>query len=259
MKWPIKLFLLALPIPFLYKFCEKETDGFRISRLSTSCHFTMIADIPNEVNAALNQKFHYLASGGQSWVFVSEDEKYVLKFFKAHLRSKKGKLERDFKSCQLAYDNLKEECGLVYLHLNETTTLKTVQVVDKLNIVHPIDLDKTDFLLQKKGVLLYEHLQKLMEEKDLTGAKEALSSLCHLIIKRSEKGIFDEDARIHCNLGFVGNQPILLDTGRLKWDEKRKNPEIYRKDLKKITLKLKIWLEQHYPELAFHLEKEVAS
>lgn len=256
MKRLLKLFILACAIPFVYKFCEGKTDGFRISRLSTFCN-GMAINPPKEIEEILAQKFHYLSSGGQAWVFVSEDQKYVVKFFKGHIRNKKGKLEQDLKSCQLAFDALKEETGLVFLHLGQTATLKPLQLVDKIGIEHSIELNKTDFLLQKKGILLYDHLQKLMDAGDPAGAKEALSSVCQLMIKRCKKGIFDEDARIHCNLGFIGKQPILLDTGRLKWDENRKNPEIYQKDLRKITLKLKIWLENHYPELCAYLEKEI--
>ncbi|HSX03462.1 MAG TPA: hypothetical protein VLG76_01900, partial [Rhabdochlamydiaceae bacterium] len=201
--------------------------------------------------------FYYLASGGQAWVFVSEDQKFVLKFFKAHLRKRKAKFERDFKSCKLAFDELKNETGLVYLHLNKSADLHLMaKVVDKLHIEHQIDLDKTEFLVQKKATLLYDHIQKLMNEGKAQEAKQALSAVCRLILKRCEKGIFDEDPRIQCNLGFIGNEAILIDTGRLKWDLKRKNPEVYRQDLKKITYKLKSWLSDHYPELIATLENE---
>ncbi|HSX11972.1 MAG TPA: hypothetical protein VLF61_00585 [Rhabdochlamydiaceae bacterium] len=255
MKRYYKFVLLICLLPFLYKFCERQTDGFRVARILTSSSGTQIGVTPQELPTLLGQKFYYLASGGQAWVFVSEDQQYVLKFFKTYKR--KAKSSRDFASCQLAYDKLKEECGLLYLHLHATSHLNlSVTLVDKLHIEHPIALDQTAFLVQKKAVLLYDHIEQTMRAGNLEGAKQALSAACQLIRTRSEKGIFDEDARIHCNLGFIGAKAILIDTGRLKEDARRKEPAVMQKDLKKITHKLKLWLELHYPELVPHLEQE---
>ena len=64
-------------------FCEKETEGFSIRRINAA----PLLPFSNHGNTLLTeeilkQPFHYLARGGQSFVFVSEDQKYVIKFFK---------------------------------------------------------------------------------------------------------------------------------------------------------------------------------
>lgn len=250
MKW-IKLIALAATLFFLYRFCERETDGFRISRISHTA--SAVVDVAPEISQILNQKFHYLGSGGQFWVFVSDDDRYVLKFFKT---KKATKRQRDLESCKLAFNSFKEETGLLYLHLNKSEcNLKTL-LEDKLHIEHCLLLDDKEFILQKKALLAYEHLSKLMKEGKIDEAKEAISQICQLIIKRCKKGIFDEDPRLHCNCGFIDNKAILIDFGRLKADPKRASPEIYQKDLRKVTAKFKRWLEVHYPELVSYLEAE---
>ena len=255
MKLAIKFLLFILCIYFTAKFCEVETDGFRISRISS--FLKSGPEITHEVRAELepifNQKFYYLGSGGQCWAFVSEDEHYVLKFFKFH-RRKHPKLQQDFKSYQLAYDSLKNETGLVYLHLDKTESLGLIaRVVDKIAIEHPIDLDTHAFLVQKKGVLVFDYIRSLMEQNKEEEARDALRQLSLLIKKRCQKGIGDEDPRLHRNIGFVGSTPIFIDTGRFKEDPSRKDPAIYQKDLTKITYRLKEWLLKEYPALAMEL------
>ncbi|MFS8562989.1 MAG: hypothetical protein LVR00_01085 [Rhabdochlamydiaceae bacterium] len=64
-------------------FCEKETEGFSIRRINAAppLPFTNHGNalVTKEI---LKQPFYYLARGGQSFVFVSEDQKYVIKFSK---------------------------------------------------------------------------------------------------------------------------------------------------------------------------------
>lgn len=196
-----------------------------------------------------DQKFYYLGSGGQCWVFASEDGQYVLKFFKFH-RRKKDKLQRDFKSYQIAYETLKQETGLVYLHLDKTESLGlTAKVIDKIAIEHPIDLDAHAFIVQKKAVLVFDYIRSLMDQGKQDEAKGALFKLCQLLEERCKKGIGDEDPRLHRNIGFVDGMPIFIDTGRFKNDPSRMDPAIYQKDLKKITHRLRQWLLNEYPEL----------
>lgn len=72
-------------------------------------------------------------------------------------------------------------------------------------------------------------------------------------------GIFDEDPRLHKNVGVVGDQPIFIDVGRFKRDERRKQPAIYQRDLVEITARLRSWLAVEKPELIECLDNLVTA
>lgn len=282
------LLLLIFFFP-VRQFCSRKTAGFSLFRIQSNFAYNPHWDTPEltqtektAMDAILEQKFHYLGKGGQCYAFESEDGKYVLKFFKLYLRRlpswafaiplsdsyqkmlerkqkvRASKLERDFNSYKLAFTELKEETGLIFIHLNKTQELKkAVTIIDKLHIEHVINLDKTLFVLQKKAELVYPHLNRLMREDNKEKAKEAVQSILTLIHDRAQKGIFDEDARIHCNFGFIDNEAVLIDVGRLKIDPQIKVPAVYQKDLLKITRRFKQWLEVHHPSLATYLDEKL--
>jgi len=272
-------------------FCAKQTDRFSISRIHSALSYNAAWEVPpleekkqEELLSALDQKFHYLGCGGQCFAFASEDGNYVIKFFKHKIRKpltllnhpslpewvkktqKKKmdkalyKLERDFNSYKLAYEELSEETGVFYIHLNKTKELnRSIFITDKIGIEHKIALDDIEFIVQKKGELAYTYFSSLMEKGDTTGAKNALEAMLQLIVSRCKKGIFDEDARIHRNFGFVQGKPIFIDAGRFRHDLTRKDPAIYKADLIAITGRLYDWLEETYPTLIPYLDEAIAN
>jgi hypothetical protein len=146
-------------------FCEKETEGFSIRRINAAppLPFTNHGNalVTKEI---LKQPFYYLARGGQSFVFVSEDQKYVIKFFKnspnAFVPLKKiphkkiSKLIRDIEGYLLAFERIPEESGLIFLKLDtENAFDQTVNLVDKLGIQHQLPLQKTLLQYRKRGSL----------------------------------------------------------------------------------------------------------
>lgn len=282
MKW-IQLLILLTGIFFLPKFCRNQTDGFQVSNI----HSTLSHDENWDVECGplpeiFDQKFTYLASGGQAYAFVSDDGKYVLKFFKHHLRrlpfwlkilplpenlakrrqatnaKRQRKFLRDFTSYKLSYEQLPKETGVLYVHLNKTDALKTkAQIIDKLQIEHNIDLDKVEFVVQKRADLVFPYFTKLIEEGEIEKSKKCIRSIIEIVKSRSEKGIYDEDPRLHRNFGFVGDQAIVIDVGRLRPDPSRKDPKVISQDLAKITASLQTFLEVASPELATYLKKEL--
>ena len=105
----------------------------------------------------LRQKFKFLGAGAQSYAFESEDGKYVIKFFAMKhqiprisdfrhpekVEARRQHLLSSYRAHKLAYENLREDTGLVYIHLNKGTNLQTqLTVVDRLGRSHLIDLDK---------------------------------------------------------------------------------------------------------------------
>ena len=85
-----------------------------------------------KVEGVFDQKFAYLGAGGQCYAFVSDDKQYVLKFFKQHKFRKKNtpasegiaRREKAFTSYKIAYDKLREETGLLFLHPSRVTDFK---------------------------------------------------------------------------------------------------------------------------------------
>lgn len=279
---------LLLLIPLFYfaeKFCLKQTDGFTLLKIQSSLPFHPeweTAPPLKELSSLLNQKFTYLSSGGQCYAFVSEDGKMVVKFFKHHLRrlplvlahlplpskyaalrekqrtTRSLKLLRDFTSYKLAHEMLSEECGLIYVHLNKTRNLKiALTIVDKLGIAHSLDLDNLEFIIQYKADLALEHFRRLIQEQKVEEGKRAIDSILSLIIYRCQKGIYDEDPRLHRNLGFIGEKAIFIDLGRLRKDPDRTSPIVYAQDLCSITYRLHDWLLKESPELAHYLQERL--
>lgn len=255
------LFFLFFSLVF-YKlgsrFCEEKTSGFTICKISSPISYKEYwnSPPPQFSSRIFDQKYTFLGSGGQSFAFVSEDGNSVLKFLKCPFRlslKKRERLERDYKSYQLAFEELKEESGLIYLHLTKSpATHKTVVLVDRLGIEHRIVLDEMAFILQRKAELIYPYIERLMQQGDLEGAKTALHSLIQLLDGRCKKRIFDEDAKIHRNCGFIDKKAVFIDIGRFKKSEKAQS-------LEKMTSRLRNWLLQNYPELIDSLDHEIKS
>lgn len=295
MKKTFKLIISVALLAGLYyvaaHFCQARTDAFTTLRIHSDLTFNPAWATPLPEGTAkldferiVSQKFHYLGCGGQCFAFVSEDDQYVIKFFKHKIRKpmssfllkslptpfetirtrKLGKilskLDRDFGSYKLAYEELPQETGLLYIHLNKTKGLnRQITLYDKLNIAHQIDLDGIEFILQKKADMAYPYLAHLVQENKLKQAQAAIDSLVDVIVSRCHKGIFDEDAKIHRNFGFIQGQAVVIDVGRFRRDGQRKDPLIYRKDIAAITRTLHLWLEEHCPELTPHLKQKLSS
>lgn len=206
---------------------------------------------------ALSQKYTYLARGAQSFAFLSEDGKYVVKFFRMkHLQSKlkdhfrpgvvkrrAENLQSIFSAHKLAWDELKEETGLVFLHLNKSCNLNLcLEVKDWLGRTHKIDLDKTEFVLQEKAELIFTHMKKVKEKEGIKGVEKTLAAFLGLVQTQIDRGIFDRDKAVSHNYGFVGDKPVHLDIGRLTKGEKLGEYE-------RIYGRVAAWLKENAPEV----------
>jgi hypothetical protein len=255
--WPILFFFVALAF-------FGESSDFSVNKISSNFPFNPEWEVIGEENPSLkeivSQSFHYLGNGAQSFAFVSEDGKYVLKFFKMKhltpsfmakifpLKKYKEKDERHalhlkntFAACKMAYEELKEETGLIYVHLNATQHLqKKVQLFDKALGSYRVDLDKTVFVLQKRAEMVYKRIGHMIKVGNIEGAKQSLQAVVNLVALRNSKGFTDIDTGISRNYGFIGNQPIHIDfLGLVKIDESN--------EVEKIETKMLGWIEKHYP------------
>lgn len=279
--------LVLLAIFCLYRFCHKQTGGFSVQKILS--HF------PNEsrwetprladreevvVRRLLEQPYTYLGKGAQCYVFASEDGQAVIKFFKvSHLEAprwltalplpsflkawrsvkiafKENKRQKDFSSYLFAYDQLKEETGLLYLHLNKSTHLQQkITIIDKIGIAHKLDLDGLSFILQKKADLFYPALEEMIAHKEIDRAKSALKELVHLFQKRRSLGLADKDPDLKTNFGMIEGIPVQFDIGRFQKGDLKN--ESFEHELIRITDECKKWLKTKEPALADYLENEI--
>ena len=232
-----------------------------------------------QVRGILGQKFTYLGKGCQSYVFKSEDDKYVLKFFKYQrfrpqawldyvtfipwmkeyrqdkIEKKKSKLEGVFTSWKIAYENLRPETGVVFIHLNKTHNLnQTIKLYDKVGLEHALNLDDYEFMLQKKADLLCPTLEKMVAENRLDDARNLIDRLLALIISEYKRGYADNDHALMQNTGVYANRPIHIDVGQFVRNRKIQNLVLSNQELFNKTWKFHRWLAKEAPPLASHLK-----
>lgn len=279
-KKTIKYSLIILFVLLLLVAGEKIylnlTDGFSLNNITSE--FAYRAEEAPEIspeelikiNAILSQKFTYLGKGAQTYAFTSEDGAYVLKLVKQkHLKiptwtkillqlpglgsyrehkvkKYKNRILSYMKCCHLTYDKLKEESGLIYMHLHRTKNLHPlVTISDKINLHYELALDDYEFLIQKKAELLFPALSKLFQQGDHQVIFDKLQNLIHLLILRSKSGIIDKDSprRFSENIGFADNQPLFIDFGEFSKSELIRHPAFYKAHIRRHTEDLKKWLE----------------
>lgn len=285
-RWRIKYFLIPVLLYGLSNWIQSQTGGFQCHKILSDLTFRKEWELPSlqehelaHIKAKLNQPYTFLASGGESFAFLSQDGKYVLKLFKHHhlrihsflcsikfpwgldpFRLKllggrappEERLQYLFNSAKIAYLTLREETALLYLHLNKSHTLnQTVTLIDKIGIAHTFPLDHLEFALQERSELLYPAFERLLLQQDSEGIKKRIISLLTLFKNLEQKGIKDQDAKISRNFGFINEQAVRIDIGGLI--QKSEPPTISIKKLKR----LHDWLLPRHPALAEFFETEL--
>jgi hypothetical protein len=272
------------------RFSLLQTRGFALYKIRADLPFnpewettSLSSEEKSLVATALSQPYRFLDKGAQAYVFLSDDGRYVIKFFKLHalqpalwLRSirlpffmqklwvqklleKRQTLSKTFASYKIANEELKEETGLLYLHLNKTEGMHPeLTIYDNIGIKHTVPLDKMQFLIQRRASLFLPHLEKMIQERGLIPAKKALSNLVHFLRVRNLKEIFDKDPDLLTNFAFLNDRIVQIDVGRFRKEPERKNPNIYYEEIVRITDEFNLWLKNHYPPLSDHLEQEIA-
>lgn len=283
------LFGLTLSAVLLKKFCHSKTDGFAITKIRSSLAFNpswetspLPANQQEDLAKILDQPFYYLAKGAQSYVFASADGKFVIKFFRLYhllpptwvtslafplpvmpykirkLIDKHQELAKDFQSYKIAFETMREETGLVFLHLNKTLQKdQLLTIYDKLGIAHQLDLSQMEFLVQKKATLVYPTISELMKTEGSDAAKQAITTLIELLASRCQKGIFDKDPDLNTNFGFLGKTAVQIDIGRFRMEEAQRSSNEHRQEIIRITDHFRQWLDSNYPDLSKHLLSEI--
>jgi hypothetical protein len=274
------LFLLSFFLG-IDRFVHHESSRFSLKKIVSSQKYSPEWEIPKlspeeqaDLDQILNQKFTYYSKGSQSYVFISEDKRFILKFLKqTKLRPKswlayiplsfnpyyqqylfkQEKCQSTFSSCKVAFQELKKESGLIYVHLNKSRDLnKKITIFDKNGNKHDVDIDKTCFYVQKHAQLIYSRISELMHNHDIEGAKRIISSVFSLIDFLGKKGVFDNDPILRKNFGLIEDVAVQIDIGKLRIDTVRQETLAYKQEVGSITQSFKTWIEKNYPVLSEH-------
>jgi hypothetical protein len=265
------------------------TGGFTLENISSDFPFQrqwevrpLLSKEEEELEKALGQSYRYLGKGCQSYVFLSEDGKYVIKFFKyqryrlqmwleyfpslpaiSKYREEKkslkwNKLDGFVRSWKVAFEDLKEETGLVYVHLNKTDCLKKKLVFfDKMNRGHQIELDQMEFCVQRRAQLLCDVLLEHKEKGDVVSVANLVRDVVGLILSEYGRGLGDQDHALMQNTGVVEGKPVHIDVGQFVKSEEFKNPLVFHQELFTKMYKFREWLKENYSELGVVMDEEL--
>lgn len=278
----IAFMLISMALYGVGRLYFQVTGGFLISNITADLthepdHHLPIHD-PDAIQKILKQPFKYLGKGCQSYVFKSQDGKYVLKFLKYQrfrtptyldwldfippvsaykekkALKKREKLDALLSSWKLAYTYLPEETGIVYVHLNQTHFFnEPIHIIDKMGVAHDVPTNDVVFLLQRNANMLCKTLNSAMKEGHIEQAHQILQNLISMLVAEYEEGLGDNDHALMQNTGVIGLKPIHIDVGQFSQEERFKTPAIYKSEIFSKTYKFRIWLSKHYPELEQYL------
>lgn len=209
------IFLLVFSIYLTYSIHHDRNLGFSVKKITSNFSYEPSRSIKepqgeelDKLRNILRQPYTFLSAGLESYVFLSEDKKYVIKFFRmTHLLPKMRDLFSDerrtayrkrildsFKGYRLAYEEMGKESGLIYVHLNKTDHLKiSLKVKDKLRRRHQIDLDHVEFIVQERAEPIFDQLEKFASRKEREQLKKAIVSMLELVRRERALNLTDMD------------------------------------------------------------------
>lgn len=263
---------------FIAARCYYEiTDDFQISHITYQLPYhneweVTDAYTPEVIDSILDQKMHYIGKGAQCYAFGTEDEQYVIKFikFKHHKIEKfdkwkyvpflnstiekriakhKRKLNAAFEGYVLAYQQHRDDTGLIALHLNHKPQFKrSVTVTDKVGLERSINLDEVSFIIQKKAVVTKDVINASIAKGDWDEVENTFKQLFDLYQSEYQTGLYDRDRSIMKNTGFIDKQPIRIDAGKLTYNTSLQDPLVQYREFQEILTRLKQWVNRYKPE-----------
>lgn len=291
LKWILCFAVIAASLYGVVRLYYRVTDGFTIGNITSDFAYDprwQVSPLPaeqrEELDSALAQPFRYMGKGCQSYVFLSQDGNYILKLFKYQryrpqpwlklfsfipameeyrqikVAKKQRKLEGFFASWVIAFEQLPKETQLLYVHLNKSQDLKKkLTIYDKMGFEHILDLDQTEFLVQRKAKMLCPYISELMQEGHVAEAKVLLSRIIDMILSEYKRGIADNDHALMQNTGVYQGYPIHIDVGQFVISDEARDPQVYKQELFSKTFLLRKWLNEKYPELLKDFEDQLSA
>lgn len=240
------------------------------------------ADEKKQVHEAISQCYTYLDAGMQSSAFLSEDGKYVIKFFQKkpllppkqgsmyiplfsewkkarYLKKQTIKRDKMFSAYTICFDKFSQETGIIYVHFNASNTLKrSLVVTDGSGNSSSLNLDDMDFIIEKRAESVRNHLQDLIAKNDLKGVTKAICSVFELHYTLYLKGMRNRDIELARNFGFIDGKPVLFDVGRVVPCHKVKDRNKYQRKLIRLLITFRAWVNNVYPALLPECDAAIA-
>ena len=278
----VSLFLLLALLSYL---AVERKKGFSLTQIYTQRISDPLWEVSldkisqQELGKILDQTYFFAGSGRQCFAFVSKDEQYVIKFInqakfslpswflqmplpyflekrkKQKQAKRKGRISAFYNSFKLAFDHLKEETGLVYIHLYpQIHFTKPLKIIDPIGYSYEVDLNQAHFMIQKKVDMIYPYLEKSQNNGE--AFEKGICSYLDLVFHRMEKGFCDDDLNIDQNVGFVEGKATLMDFGRIYPEPRLNDKEEIVKEVQRSTKFFKKWLKKRHPKKFSFLEKK---
>ncbi len=268
-----QILIFFLSFIALERFCYFQTHGFSPLKIRATHpfepRFSVDSPLPSSLENKLSSKLYFLGSGKQFYAFETEDKSTVIKFVKQsrraplpyleklklpkplnlwkknYLQARKKRLDELLTSCTIAYQSLQKETALHYIHLNPSSTWhKEVILVDNLGIEHKVDLEKTAFIIQKKG-------------SKIAFTPKVIDSLISLTLRQCQKGIANADPLIERNYGLLGEKAINLDCGSFVLKKELKIPARLKEEVFIELLSLRQYLKTNDPILLKYFDEKI--
>ncbi len=261
----IVLCLLLFSFLFIPVALKRATCGFKLAKLRLEMPHrpdweSSSSLSQEELSLLLSQPFSYLDKGAQCYVFESRDRDVVIKLFRydqPHFKKKKNKtpfsakIEKLFAACLLAYNEAKEETGLIYLHLNLTRNeMPILRAIGPIGQTLHLPLDNYRFAIQKKA----EGFRHSFEQAATNPIEmqQKIDSFLSLLKSRIEKGIGNSDPTLSRNFGFLQGRAVEIDFGNYY-----RSPASKKEEFCKYTHRLRRWLKKSAPEWVAYLDEKV--
>ena len=269
---PVALALLTLTYALFYPTVSKlyrTRQHFSLSNISSSLTYEpqdcFTLQSPLQLEHTLDQAYRYAEQSSDSFNFVSKDGNYVLKLIKRPRKTPLifflppptsfKKKEHIWESYLITGSTLKEETGLLFLHLQRTDQLhKNLTVSDKYGKIYTIDLNDYAFLIQKNTHQIYPTIIRWMQEGKSDKAKALINNMLQVVRSTEEKSISYKKATMNKTFGCIDEQCLLIDVGQL---QNHLPTKPYSEDIDDVTKRFNKWLQKHYPELSTHLENQL--
>ncbi len=248
------------------------TQGFRPAKMELEFPHHPEWEVPldSSVLQILDQPFHFIGKGSQAYVFESENGNYVVKFFRFDRNSflKKFlakfwsaeetgssldvKVCTAFNACKIAFQSLREETGLIYMHLNlSSMNLPVLHCKDAIGRNYRFPLDRYRFVVQKKATLFRQVLIGALSDPE--EMRRRIDQFIELLQSRTAKGVFNTDPTLSRNFGFLKDRAVEIDFGNYR-DSANHSPFV---ELKRYTDRLRRWLITEAPDWVPYLDDRV--
>lgn len=236
----VKTLIAIAAVYSMGKFAHRQTHGFSYLNFTIKAPSDYTLKSSQLKNPSiLEQNFSFFGYGGESLVFVSDDDKWVLKLFKKHrlypyrefaflkaipvvnkILSKQELIyTRFWDSLKIQADKLQDVSFLEYIHMPSSREKPlNIRLKDPLGSYHSLDLSKVCFVIQKKGELFRD---VYLSESNDYARQCMLEKLVHFYKKLDEKDMKIWDNSISRNMGWLNDEPFLIDTGSTS----QKNPD----------------------------------